>query len=1046
MIAFILHIIILIFCCCSNLLGQAETVVYHNHYTVEDGLPSNEIFSIHQSDDGRIWMGTDAGLVSFDGIQFKQYQNSGATNAAIDGIISDNNGDIWCLNFGSQIFHFHDDSLHLVKGLDTILNHDLIRKISCLPSNKIAIQPNSLLYDPATKKPYKDSVFDTYRMDSTGPYFNIDVLWLNDSARIYVREWRRSNEFSMSYFAPSYQGKTVSYLPHESIFQSSNNHYTFEQSPLGPLVYIRNYNTTTITAASPYIFVYRDSFIQDLQFPKLIQTFVPQNLQLIQLTWQDKDQLWLSTSKGIFYWNLKTGACKHYCKAFFVTDLVIDHEQNIWASTLKQGVLFIPSTDILIHGQHFINNSGINHIASNQKERLLIAHSKNKLTYWDANTDSTLFEYQYNIERIINRSLFNPQEELFYVVRDNQPISIFDAKTLSIEHTNIFMGALKKLQVDRKGNLWFSLGQNAIAFAKNFDFDHFPTVGITNLDTFDMRKQMIRAAYPLFYSVTLKGKKNLNFRDKGLKRTYSIALQENPNYAIWIANTSGLFYMATDEYSTVLDADSNAIIARDLCIIQDSVLWVATNNKGLYQIKNKKVVQSITTQDGLPSNQTSKIVWQAPYLWIATQAGLARYDVVTQTMLNWSLLNGLPSVIIKDIACTPNRVYFSDGDKLMSSGLEVGNNYISQPLLNLTDFRVNDVSHSWDEARNFAADSNSISIHFRGISLKSQGKFIYKYRLLGSATTWQTASSRTQEIRYPNLRTGNYQFELFMEDLAGQSRSGMIRLNFSIRPPFYQTWWFYLCSFLVTLGGAFAIFKWQLNKVRQQTAEREQQAQLALENSELEYDLRMAQLKALKAQMNPHFIFNVLNSIQGLYIVNDKAKANLLLSQFAHLIRSILDMSEALEVSLEEEVKLLKLYLEVEQMRVEGAFDFKLEVDPELYELDIYLPALLIQPYVENAIKHGLLHKSGTKYLNIHFEWLEDQETLRISIEDNGIGRKASSELQRIKHRSFSTSANAKRLELLNTGRSAPLYLEFIDKNTAQHEDTGTIVRLNIPL
>ena len=130
---------------------------------------------------------------------------------------------------------------------------------------------------------------------------------------------------------------------------------------------------------------------------------------------------------------------------------------------------------------------------------------------------------------------------------------------------------------------------------------------------------------------------------------------------------------------------------------------------------------------------------------------------------------------------------------------------------------------------------------------------------------------------------------------------------------------------------------------------------------EFEKDKTRMELTALKSQMNPHFIFNALNSIQEFIILNDKKKANQFMGKYADLVRSTLDMSDKESITLEEEVKSLELYLELEKLRFEDNFSYSIDVSGDLVEKNYKLPAMLIQPYVENAIKHGLLHKQGAK-------------------------------------------------------------------------------------
>jgi tetratricopeptide (TPR) repeat protein len=217
-------------------------------------------------------------------------------------------------------------------------------------------------------------------------------------------------------------------------------------------------------------------------------------------------------------------------------------------------------------------------------------------------------------------------------------------------------------------------------------------------------------------------------------------------------------------------------------------------------------------------------------------------------------------------------------------------------------------------------------------------------------------------------------------------------------------------------------------KIRQQQAE--------LERSESE-------LKAIKAQMNPHFIFNALNSIQEMFFIGDKRLANEHLGKFSQLTREVLRASGKRLISLSEEIDMLTKYLELEGLRFESDFTFSISVNDENVADDIMLPPMLIQPYVENSIRHGLLHKQGKKSIKVSFVFDEENKHLSCVIEDNGVGRTAAAEInmgRKQLHESFSTSANAKRLELLNQNRD--------EKIGVQYEDLaeGTKVSILIPV
>lgn len=234
-----------------------------------------------------------------------------------------------------------------------------------------------------------------------------------------------------------------------------------------------------------------------------------------------------------------------------------------------------------------------------------------------------------------------------------------------------------------------------------------------------------------------------------------------------------------------------------------------------------------------------------------------------------------------------------------------------------------------------------------------------------------------------------------------------------------------------------------LNK-RYETEKREAELrELKIKQQQVEIERTESELKAIKAQMNPHFIFNSLNSIQEMFFLGDKRLANEHLGQFSMLTRQILNASGKQYISLSEEVDMLHKYLQLEGLRFEKDFTYNIQLGCEEEADDIMLPPMLIQPYIENAIRHGLLHKQGEKNVSICFYFSEADKLLTCLVNDNGIGRKAAAKINQYRsalHQSFATSANQKRLDLLNQNREHAIAVQYDD--TAN----GTTVHIHIPI
>ena len=209
-----------------------------------------------------------------------------------------------------------------------------------------------------------------------------------------------------------------------------------------------------------------------------------------------------------------------------------------------------------------------------------------------------------------------------------------------------------------------------------------------------------------------------------------------------------------------------------------------------------------------------------------------------------------------------------------------------------------------------------------------------------------------------------------------------------------------------------------------------------------------SELKALKAQMNPHFIFNALNSIQEIFFLGDKRLANKHLSRFSQLMRSILKASGRKTITLQEEINMLEEYLSLEALRFGNSFQYKIDIDNNVDTYTLDVPPMIIQPFIENAMKHGLLHKEGEQQISIHFTFDETKNVIEATVADNGIGRKASAIINqhRSNHESFSTVATLKRFEILNQSSSEKFSFQYFDIEDENAIALGTTVVIALPV
>lgn len=252
---------------------------------------------------------------------------------------------------------------------------------------------------------------------------------------------------------------------------------------------------------------------------------------------------------------------------------------------------------------------------------------------------------------------------------------------------------------------------------------------------------------------------------------------------------------------------------------------------------------------------------------------------------------------------------------------------------------------------------------------------------------------------------------------------------------------FFLMAFLI-------VYRYRIGQLQLESQLLKERNEYHLNEVKQRNSLSQATLTALISQMNPHFIFNALNTIQGYIYTNDKKSANHYLGKFSELTRKILDDSNKEMISLEEEIELFSLYIDLEKARFGDTLKINIQIDPNLDRENIFFPPMLVQPHVENAIKHGLLHTIGEKKLDISIGYADNEANLKIVIDDNGIGRSMSMAINKQKsdHQSFATTASQRRISLINNALGKKIDLNIIDKTDNENNPTGTMVIITIPI
>jgi two-component sensor histidine kinase len=369
--------------------------------------------------------------------------------------------------------------------------------------------------------------------------------------------------------------------------------------------------------------------------------------------------------------------------------------------------------------------------------------------------------------------------------------------------------------------------------------------------------------------------------------------------------------------------------------------------------------------------------------------------------------------------------------------------YMNPPQIQITGLKVNNATYSKQgnvtemTEITLPFSENTIELQFVAIEFADPENNLLQCRLDGIdvADKWINRKNTEGVMTYYKLPHGSYTFRIKAANADGIWTTIDKTLNITILPPWYLTWWAKFLWAILFMGGVYAIIK-----VRERNIKRK---------ADFAQKILKTEMQALRSQMNPHFLFNTLNSINAFVLKNDSKKASHFLTNFSHLIRKILDFSQKETISLEKEVEILRGYLDMEALRFDNSFDFDIAIDEALDEWETQVPTMILQPFIENAILHGIRHKKdGRGKIIIRFE-PDGDNYFKCILEDNGVGRAKAAEINaqtRPKnHVSKGMQITQDRLDILNhqKGRTATLTID--DLKDENNHPTGTRVTIRIP-
>lgn len=896
--------------------------------SIEDGLAQSQVWSLYQDEKGYIWMGTIGGVSRFNGRDFLNFsRDNGLLNNQINDIIGTQDGSIWFATTGGLNSY---EGVHMVAHPFPEEVNDARALDLCEDANgDIWVGTNGLgvLH-------YNGSEWSTFNEE-------------NGLTDLFVRSILiKDEEIWVGTSEGLFRGKDGQWQLHELTdgVQPSISHLAEDKSGN---VWVSSYGDGIfqINGKDQKQFLAADGLVNDN-----IRTMV-----------MGSDAIWCCSKSGVS--KLKDGLWTTYSEANGMIDenirsAIEDNEGNIWFGTDGKGVMKYT-------GDMFVSFTEKDGLCS---DLIMSFAGSTESDMWFStyghgicNLGGNSFRTEEGLaNNTVWSSLRSSNGAIYFGTSDGVSI-LKDGALKNLRKEDGLVGVrITAMLEDQEGGIWFGAREGVSRYFGDSIINYTPD----NEGPGKYVRAMLQDNSGKIWFATGSGAyiyDGSTFKAFALNDSLTdptvVTMVADPANGIWLGTANGINYFDGNVVNTFkpgTDQSANAI--NSLVVDDRDNLWAGTN-KGLFALninsfkeEGLKKFEHFAEQDGFQSlefNQNAAFKDKDGLLWFGTTAGAIRYD--------------------------PAKHETRDG--------------IAPPSIHITAIRLfmeNEDLTEWSDSTDRATglplglvlehNKNYLTFDFTGISHSAPNAIRYRYQLVGFDDV-PLPLTRADFATYSNLPHGEYQFEVEALNKWSMPSIHKASFPFSIRPPFWLTWWFYLLCALSAVGLITLIFRWR-NKVSMRK----------LQTERLEDRTKMLALEqqSLNASMNRHFIFNALNSIQ--YYINrqDKLAANMYLSRFAKLIRKNLDSSQSELTSLSEELERLELYLELEHMRFKDKFEYGINKDPALDMDVIKVPAMILQPYVENSIWHGILPMEKPGRIDINVQ--ASNGTYVLSIEDNGIG------------------------------------------------------------
>lgn len=993
-------------------VASGQQLLFEN-YASDQGLSQNSCYTIAQDGDGFMWFGTQDGLNRYDGKQFKIYLPQNKIGSKLPS------------NYVSSLYY---DSSKKLLWIGTIRGICIYHSLRDSLVKTTELFPEARLLDSISVRKIISFKENEYWIVT----FNRGLVHLN-TARNTVS----------SYFNDSInQSKVNSIVMHDG---------KLIVAALQQLYYLVPQTNTNQYQLQPLLTQYR--------FPEIRELF------------SYHDDLWIGTLAGGCLTvrdpvNV-TSEVKTFEKASGgIGCFATDANDNLWIGTRGSGILhynpFTQVTQTAEHNRYDTRSPGKNFVLSLFRDRQGLI--------WCGLSGGGVAKFdplKYQFQTISNEpvkasslpdnmvfDIFKSADGSYYVGTQNKGLAKWDRtrNDFLVYSGSSKFGSINNIiydmTEDKQGNLWVAswgglmqLNHQTKKLSYNAGDDPLISQKLYSICLIKSGDSLFLTGDngPVFFS--LKEKKWKPCRPNIMKANAYIGryIYEDEQQVLWICTVgAGLvrYDYRNDSFNVIQEVKKYSIYTRHL-LAENNLFWIAADNGVvIYDRKKQAVIRHISLNSSNASNVCYAIQKDKKgYFWVSSNTGLYRINPDNYAVQNYDLGNGL-SFLEYNTACTLKE----DDGTLIFGGvggitqfnptLLKENTFSPAPLL--TAITINDSiiqpgsSLSRLNQLTLNHNENFVTLYFAVTNFSNQNKNQFAYRLSGlqgNNSDWVYCGNRNF-ANYTSLPPGEYVFELKSANSDNKWSDSITKLSITIEPPWWQTWWFRLGLGLAVAGIITLLVRRRIGLIRHE--------------AELKHRIAETEMMALRAQMNPHFIFNCINSIDALIQSNDKYHATVYLNKFARLIRNILDSSKQSMIPLAKDVDTLKLYIELEQLRNENKFTAEIKTDEDLLQMDYKVPALIIQPYIENAILHGLRRRTDNDG-KLEVSISRQNGHLEYIVEDNGVGRHAQPNSLKIEKQSYGLQITSDRVKLFNNESNASVEITDLSENG---KPTGTRVKV----